>query len=1103
MKLWMTSWQKKKKNKKRGSIKLPFFIDKKNIFGIIRKKFEEVKKVNRNNSMFQGMKNLMKHAKRLPIYFKIMLLIPIFVIGFIFLYTSLYVEIVLEPVLCMVNNCDASAKDKKEEAKPTSMENKRNDGFEIQQGNVVLTTGAKGKQKLQLVEAEHQRKTQQAITDYEFKRLAKHMVETRKLLTRKYEEPVQYYGKVKFKANKSSTGKKNENGEDSSKLGDVKPPGPDLSDPKTGTMDGDKIAKEAYRIYEEHGVNSASPWRYSQANRNSPGYADCSSFTAMVYKKAMNMDIGSNTIDQIAKNAKDFHPGRDKLSELKPGDLMYFDGPGGAGHTRVINGQSVSVQHTAIYVGGNKFIDMDKTGSIDGISIRDIGPGGKSENYAKNRFIGYVRIGTPGTGTIETDEGEEVDEAELHLRALANTDWYALDGTDIFQRGKHNSIVMEDGKEKIKDEFKGTMVEKTWLVARGLREDKQASLYKYATKKRTDKWDERDWMLNARFIAYSCYFNGDTQPAANNLFEWIATLFDKGPCSKLNEILLDQSGGKYPQYIEQDKPNKIDDWSVLNHEHSKKEITWVCKPKPPEEEKKNAKQVNGTQKGTLKLVTHRSEETVSKKDCQYGYTEQIEEKWYADFPSLYSGEASKSVLKYFEKYSLIIDGKTVSKGKTDYFKELERIIGMFYGEALMSNDSMIVTAGGGTNFIVPMEDGTYNFASPFGPRWGKLHAGDDMGTAGAVGVPIYATSNGVVISTGWVNGYGYTVMIKQDNGYYSFYAHMQEDFVVVKKDQKVQQAQLVGGVGNVPDVPYHLHFEVCEKEVVSASGNLMCGDHVDPEDDDNSKDNKDDEAKLKFNTAQDMGKSNAAASKFMKEWKEKAKAGEVFIMPGYVGAGGGNGPRGVLSEEFESQKGECAIERGDYGGLSCGFYQFANNPYGQVCGFVTWLKETGAADYYNYFASYCPTKNTIIGSDVAFKNHWNAIFARNGGQLPADFKDLQWRYAKMIDYDPVVNRLKKTHNFDVGTRHIAVQEMIWSMGMQQPGLIPGIFNYAGYSASTNWASVNDRDLITKVYDARYDLIPSNFKSSPGVWPGLRKRFLAEKQKALALLGASK
>ena len=1056
--------------------------------------------MNRNNSTWQQIKKVTKVIKMFPIYMKLVIFLPLILIGFLFLYSIVYIEVIWEPIMCMYEKCDKS--ETPDSSKPTSITAMLQDEKNNRNGSVQLAAGTKREGNVLLVEAPHQRATLQAITDKEFKTLAERMIKERLKLNKKYAEPVQYYSTVLYRVPVQKG--KDKDGKETDKVGDITPQLPDMTDPNTGNMDGDKITKEAYRMFEAHGVNSSNPWRYSQEKRTVQGFADCSMFTYLVYKQAMGIDIGSTTIDQIEKNAKNFHYGRDKLSEVKPGDLMYFDGAGGGGHSRVINGQSISVQHTGIYVGGNKFIDMDQTGSIDGISIRDIGPGGKSENYAKNRFIGYVRIGTPGTGSnYEEGEGKQLDEAELHARALANVDWYALVATDIFVRGKRDEIVMEDGKEKIKDAYKGTMLEKAFLVGKGLEKDDQKSLYRYATNKRTDDWSEKDWMLNAQFIAYNCYLVGNEKEKANNLWEWISSLFDVGPCDKLDEILKKESDGKLTSYV-----NK-DDWGVLSHEHVIKEVTWICKPKPPEEEKTTqAKPASGTQKGELQLVMHRSKTNVSKKDCQYGHTEQVEEKWYADFPRLYSGEQEKSVLKHFEPYSLVVKGKNVSSG-SDFLKELADVLRIFYGDKLESNEGLIVYPGGGgggsggTDFIIPMEDGTYNFASPFGPRDGTIHKGDDMGTLGVKGVPIYSTSNGVVVSTGWVNGYGYTVMVKHDNGYYSFYAHMQEDFIVVKKDQKVQQAQLVGGVSNVPGVPEHLHFEVCLKEVVSASGNLMCGNHVDAEDDDDSKDKTPDDVKLKFNKSQDMGKSKGAANKFLSEWKDKAKAGEVFIMPGYVGGGGGgNGPRGVLSEEFESQKGECGISRGDLGGLSCGFYQFANNPYGQVCAFVHSLKAQGASQYWNYFGSYCPTAKTVIGNDVAFMNQWNGLFVKNGGQTPADFKDLQWKFAKAQDYDPVVNRLKKTHNIDISTRHIAVQEMIWSMGMQQPGLVPGIFTHAGFNSGTNWASVNDMDLVTRIYDARYDLIPSNFVSSPAMWPGIRKRYIAEKQKALALFGGA-
>ena len=62
--------------------------------------------------------------------------------------------------------------------------------------------------------------------------------------------------------------------------------------------------------------------------------------------------------------------------------------------------------------------------------------------------------------------------------------------------------------------------------------------------------------------------------------------------------------------------------------------------------------------------------------------------------------------------------------------------------------------------------------SPFGPRWGRLHAGIDI--AIAAGNPIYAAAAGVVTHAGWMGGYGNMVIVQHANGLASGYAHQSQ-----------------------------------------------------------------------------------------------------------------------------------------------------------------------------------------------------------------------------------------------------------------------------------------------------------------------------------------
>lgn len=101
--------------------------------------------------------------------------------------------------------------------------------------------------------------------------------------------------------------------------------------------------------------------------------------------------------------------------------------------------------------------------------------------------------------------------------------------------------------------------------------------------------------------------------------------------------------------------------------------------------------------------------------------------------------------------------------------------------------------------------------SPFGPRWGRLHAGIDIGVP--VGSPVYATAEGTVIVAETQSGYGHVVYLKHARGETSRYAHLSKVFV--SRGQKVPQGGRVGLSGGKPGTAGagnsqapHLHFEI-------------------------------------------------------------------------------------------------------------------------------------------------------------------------------------------------------------------------------------------------------------------------------------------------------
>jgi murein DD-endopeptidase MepM/ murein hydrolase activator NlpD len=95
--------------------------------------------------------------------------------------------------------------------------------------------------------------------------------------------------------------------------------------------------------------------------------------------------------------------------------------------------------------------------------------------------------------------------------------------------------------------------------------------------------------------------------------------------------------------------------------------------------------------------------------------------------------------------------------------------------------------------------------SPFGMRWGRLHAGIDIGVG--FGTPIRAAAAGTVIYSGWLGGYGNLVVIDHGSGLSTAYGHQQA--VYVGQGAGVAQGDVIGEVGSTGNsTGPHLHFEV-------------------------------------------------------------------------------------------------------------------------------------------------------------------------------------------------------------------------------------------------------------------------------------------------------
>lgn len=92
-----------------------------------------------------------------------------------------------------------------------------------------------------------------------------------------------------------------------------------------------------------------------------------------------------------------------------------------------------------------------------------------------------------------------------------------------------------------------------------------------------------------------------------------------------------------------------------------------------------------------------------------------------------------------------------------------------------------------------------------GPHAGREHAGIDF--AAPTNEPVYAAADGKVVSAGYDGGYGKSVKIRGNDGYYTLYAHLNK--YSVKKGQKIKAGERIGAVGSTGhSTGPHLHFEV-------------------------------------------------------------------------------------------------------------------------------------------------------------------------------------------------------------------------------------------------------------------------------------------------------
>ena len=123
-----------------------------------------------------------------------------------------------------------------------------------------------------------------------------------------------------------------------------------------------------------------------------------------------------------------------------------------------------------------------------------------------------------------------------------------------------------------------------------------------------------------------------------------------------------------------------------------------------------------------------------------------------------------------------------------------------------------LSGAGDTAFSGPIKQGSGQLiwpvngpvVSPFGQRWGRLHAGVDI--AVPTGTPIHAADSGRVVLMGWVDGYGNYTCVQHTGSLSTCYAHQSR--FGTSNGAGVSQGQVIGYVGCTGHCfGDHLHFE--------------------------------------------------------------------------------------------------------------------------------------------------------------------------------------------------------------------------------------------------------------------------------------------------------
>lgn len=159
---------------------------------------------------------------------------------------------------------------------------------------------------------------------------------------------------------------------------------------------------------------------------------------------------------------------------------------------------------------------------------------------------------------------------------------------------------------------------------------------------------------------------------------------------------------------------------------------------------------------------------------------------------------------------------------TDYLKPIYSMKTFFYTleikTPLLNALKTSLHDGIGTYMGLPMgrpvnKDDYFFDSSLFGKRinpisgYGfEMHPGVDM--SAPRGTPVFSAGNGEVYSVrSSENGYGNSIILKHENGFFTLFAHLSK--IIVRTGEKVARGQKIGEIGNTGRTTgAHLHYEI-------------------------------------------------------------------------------------------------------------------------------------------------------------------------------------------------------------------------------------------------------------------------------------------------------